>query len=159
MAELSGSYNITLDTNRRLALPTKLYYTQEDDLRDRIKITRGIAKCLTGYYRTEWKALVSSLNKLNIDEKSKQIMKRHIIGAAADCELDKQRRLVLPENLVAYAELPENGEVLVVGCGEVFEIWNPALYQADAAASEETIQEIFGRISLSASEASSPEPG
>ncbi len=158
MAELSGSYNITLDSNRRLALPTKLYYSQEDDLRDRVKITRGIAKCLTGYYRTEWKALVSSINKLNIDEKSKQIMKRHIIGAAADCELDKQRRLILPENLVAYAELPENGEVLVVGCGEVFEIWNPALYHADAVESEDTIQDIFGRISLNASQGPAPEP-
>ncbi|HNW58182.1 MAG TPA: hypothetical protein PKI62_00730 [bacterium] len=157
MAELSGSYTITLDANRRFALPAKLYYSQEDLLRDRIKITRGIGKCLTGYYRDEWKALVSSLNKLNVDEKSKQIMKRHIIGAASDCELDKQRRLILPENLVAYAELPADGEVLVVGCGEVFEIWNPALYQEDARASEETIQAIFSRISLGASGSSSPE--
>jgi MraZ protein len=157
MAELSGTYNITLDANRRLALPSKLYYSQEDDLRDRVKITRGVAKCLTGYYRDEWKSLVASINKLNIDEKSKQIMKRHIIGAATDCELDKQRRLILPENLVAYAELPEDGEVLVVGCGEVFEIWNPALYEEDAKTSEETIQDIFGRISLSSDKTSSPE--
>ncbi len=158
MGNLYGTYRITLDAKRRIALPAKLYYAQPDGLRDKLYITRGIEKCITGYNWEEWQKFLNNLNKLKIDETTKRKIKRRFIGGAAEGDLDKQRRMIIPDHLVAHAELVEEREILVVGCGNTIEIWNPDLFEADGVAAEEAIQKTLSQIPLDIDELLSPEP-
>ena len=158
MGNLLGTYPITIDASRRLALPSKLYYAQPDGLRDKLFITRGIDKCLTGYNWQEWQKFITNINKLKIEETTKRKIRRQFIGNAVEADLDKQRRIIIPDLLAAYADLTENMEVLVVGCGGTIEIWNPVHHAADAAAAEGPIQETLSKIPLDIDDLLSPEP-
>ncbi len=51
---------------------------------------------------------------------------RHFYGKARQCVLDRQGRLVLPEEHCRQAALKE--QVLLVGVHNKFEIWNPEAY-------------------------------
>jgi len=148
MAGLQGTYSVSFDSKRRLAVPAKLRYALPDGLRDKLYITRGIEKCITGYSWDEWQKFQTILNKLKIDETTKRKIKRQFIGRAAEVDLDKQGRLIIPDDLVNYAELQSCEEVLVVGCGTTLEIWNPRLFEEDGASAEEAIQKTLGQIPL-----------
>lgn len=49
---------------------------------------------------------------------------RFIMASAYEVEVDNQRRIVIPERLVLYADLKEN--VVFLGIGDRVEIWDEA---------------------------------
>ncbi len=147
MATLYGTYSVTMDAKRRIAVPAALRYSFPEGERNQIIITRGIDKCITGYPYREWNEFLKLLNEINIDEITKRKIKRQFIGRAKEEIFDKQGRILLPEDLVNYAELKDCNEVLVVGIDNLVEIWNPALFEADGASCEEAIQESLGKSS------------
>lgn len=58
---------------------------------------------------------------------------RHILGSATPAKIDPQGRLVIPKDILDWANLsvdPARGsrEVLVVGVGECVEVWNPEFF-------------------------------
>jgi MraZ protein len=148
MGILYGTYHLTLDSKRRIVLPAKLYYAQPDGLRDKLYLTRGIDKCITGYNWEQWNTRLTNFNKLKINEKNKDKLNRLFFSSADEGELDKQRRMVVPEHLVAYAGLQEDGEIVIAGCGNKIEIWNPALFEIEKTESEEIYQEVMSQITL-----------
>jgi MraZ protein len=158
MGNLYGTYRVTLDVKRRLAVPAKLRYAFPDGLRNQIFITRGIEKCITGYHYEEWQKFQTILNKLKIDETSKRKIKRQFLGRASEEVFDKQGRIILPDDLVSFAELENSSEVMIIGTGNTLEIWNPRIYQEDGAASEEIIQKTMGSISLDLDDFYTPDP-
>ena len=53
-------------------------------------------------------------------------LKRFFFNASIDAELDSANRVMIPTNLMSYADLQK--EVVVTGSGECLEVWDRARY-------------------------------
>ena len=147
--DLYGTYINSLDSKNRVAIPAKIRNVVPDNKNDRIFITRGIDTCITGYFPDEWTKFRDRLNKVKLDEKTKRKVKREFIGRAIEATFDKQGRIVLPQDLIEFAQLESVSEVRIVGSVNFIEIWNPQVYQQEVEASEEIIQKTMENLDLS----------
>lgn len=114
-----GEYQPNLTEGARVALPKKL--------RDQISgasviLSRGFEHCIFGYDKDEWLKEAGKQVSLPISDSKVRTLKRYMFSGAADVELDTQGRFVIPQTLKEYAQI--EGEMVVIGAGDHFEIWN-----------------------------------
>src|SRR5919197_5228091 len=99
---LLGSYEHTIDDKNRLTLPAK--YRQA--FRDGLVVTRGFDGCLYAYRRADWDRLVESrLASLDPLSPETRRLERFFYAGAAEAELDKQGRVMIPAQLIEHAKL------------------------------------------------------
>ena len=113
-----GEYNHTLDTKGRLIVPSKF----RDQLGDEFVITKGLDDCLFVYDKTEWAAFEEKLHSLPISQKNATAFVRFFLAGAAEVEIDKQGRALIPGNLREFAGLDK--DVVLVGVASRIEIWS-----------------------------------
>ena len=123
-----GEYNPTLDEKGRVALPAKLRKAfGEDPVIDTLVITQGFDKCIIAFREQDWNEFVN--NRLvplpQSDPNNRRIM-RHFLGGANFCELDKQGRMLIPQNLLDYAGIRK--DVTILGLNDRIEIWSKEEY-------------------------------
>src|SRR5690349_11748159 len=107
---LLGEYEHTIDDKNRLTLPAKF----RQAFAEGIVVTRGMDGCLCGYTRPDWEQYVSSrLATLDPLSQESRRMQRFFFSGAAEAELDKQGRLMVPPALIEHAKLGR--EVVVAG--------------------------------------------
>ncbi len=68
----------------------------------------------------------STLDGLNPSSPKARELKRFFFNASFDTELDAAHRVMIPPQLMSYADLEK--EVVVTGSGECLEIWDRARY-------------------------------
>ena len=115
---LIGEYEHSLDTKGRLIMPSKL----REDMGDKFVITKGLDGCLFGFSQTEWANFEAKLKTLPLTQKNARNFVRFFLSGAVECEIDKQGRFLLPNNLRTYAKLEK--EINIIGVGTRIEIWN-----------------------------------
>ena len=125
---LLGEYEHTIDEKNRLTLPAKFRRAFVDG----ILLTRGIDACLDAYTRDEWERVVQS-RLANLDPMSKDIrrVRRLLYSGAAEAELDRQGRVMIPAALLTYAKLGR--EVVVAGVHDHLESWDRAAWREELA--------------------------
>src|ERR687884_2314430 len=122
---LLGEFEHTVDEKSRLTLPAKF----RDAFRDGLVLTRGIEQCLTAYPRSQWSEIVESrLRELDPLSREGRVMQRFFYSGAAEAELDKQGRVMVPSSLSDYAGLGK--EVVVAGGRGHLESWGRAAWRA-----------------------------
>lgn len=119
-----GEYNHTIDTKGRLIIPAKL----REGLGDRFVVTKGLDGCLSIYAMNEWHALEEKIHALPLTNPSARKFSRFILAGAAECELDKMGRVLLPQVLRQAADLQK--EVVLIGVGSRIEIWDKEKWTA-----------------------------
>lgn len=119
-----GEYRPNITEGGRLALPKKI---REQVRGEGLILSRGFEKCLFGYDREDWTAEAEKQVALPISDPSVRTLKRYMFSGAAEVEFDDQGRVVLPQSLKEYAQI--GSEVVVIGAGDHFEIWNQANWQ------------------------------
>ena len=134
---LIGSFEHTLDAKSRVFIPAKW----REDLGETIILTQGIlesqaTRCLFGMSVPQWQSFSEKLARLPIMDVSGQAVRRRLYAMAAACELDKQGRILIPNNLREVAGLTK--DATLIGIGDRIEIWNPNVLagygeQTDAA--------------------------
>ncbi len=67
-----------------------------------------------------------------------------IFGESVQINFDTEGRVLLPEALITFAKLKE--EVTIVGKGEIFELWEPRLFEAHAERARKIVQEKRGHL-------------
>jgi len=112
-----GEYDHNLDDKGRLAIPARF----RDDLGDGVVITRGFEHCLMGFTRARWDLLAQQVSGLSLGQGDARNIRRLLFSGAADIQLDRQGRILIPQNLREYADLGE--QVVVAGLNTHFEIW------------------------------------
>ena len=112
-----GEYEHNLDDKGRLAIPSRF----RDELGDGVVVTRGFDRCLMGFPRTAWEGLAQRVNELSLGQAEARNLRRHLFSGAADLTLDRQGRILIPQNLREYAGLGD--QVIVAGLSTHFEIW------------------------------------
>jgi MraZ protein len=114
-----GAYEHTIDDKNRLTLPARF----REALADGVVVTRGLDDCLDVYARADWNRLVDArLAPLDPFSREARELKRFFFSAAADAELDRQGRVLVPPALLKHGKLDR--EVVVAGVHDHLEIWD-----------------------------------
>ena len=138
---LLGEHEHTIDDKNRLTLPAKFRQAFSDGL----VLTRGIEQCLTAYPRAEWSSIVESrLRQLDPLSREGRVMQRFFYSGAAEAELDKQGRVMVPSSLGDYAGLGK--EVVVAGIRDHLEIWDRATWREHLAEIEGSAEDVAERL-------------
>src|SRR5919206_1480473 len=99
---LVGEYEHTIDDKNRLTFPAKFRQAFSEG----VVLSRGIERCLFAYPRSQWEATVQSrLGELDLLSREGRLMQRYFFAGAAEAEVDKQGRVMVPSSLAAYAGL------------------------------------------------------
>lgn len=113
-----GEYQHALDSKNRIIVPAKL----RDELGSPFVMTKGLDGCIYAYPLTEWKILEEKLKKLPLTSRDARAFSRFFFSGAAEIEIDKQGRAVIPQNLIEYGSIVK--EVVVTGISNRIEIWS-----------------------------------
>ncbi len=79
------------------------------------------------YPLIEWEFIETKLAELSDFDKQGRRTKQMMRGYAADCQLDAQGRILIPQELRDYAELKK--QIVMLGQGNKFEIWGEAAWK------------------------------
>lgn len=112
-----GEFNHTIDTKGRIIIPSKF----REDLGEEFVITLGLDGCLFAYPNSEWQAFVDKLRTLPGTKEARQLQ-RYFMAGAAECETDKQGRILIPAKLRETTKLDK--EIVFVGVLNKIEIWS-----------------------------------
>ena len=115
---LMGEFEHTLDTKGRISMPAKL----RKDMGETFILTKGLDGCLFAFSSEEWLNFESKLKSLPLSDKNARNFVRFFLAGATECEIDKQGRFLIPNNLREYATLEK--EINIIGVGTRIEIWN-----------------------------------
>lgn len=140
-----GSFTYNLDSKGRIAIPAKLRKSLKPEANETFIMTRGTAKCIDIYPLDQWKELVASkLEKLNTFDPKEAMFVRMFLQQAAEDKMDTQSRLLVPKNLIQYAEIEK--EVFILGAVKKIEIWNPQIYDKYIQENEALYSEIASEV-------------
>ena len=134
---LGGEYKHTLDPKNRIFIPAKL----REELGYSFIVAKDIReKCLKVYSLSGWEKYMAPLREQNrkLSEKIMRFLHSSLIQAVPD----SQGRIVLPQELIRYAEIEKN--VTIVGCCDYAEIWSEAAYEK--LKSEEDITDMLAEL-------------
>lgn len=119
-----GRFEHSIDAKGRLAIPTKF----RAELAAGLVVTRGIERCLTIYSASQWEPLAEKVSSLPYSDENARNFRRLVLAEAADCELDKQGRVLIPQYLREFACI--EGEVIVAGLTNYIEVWSVENWQS-----------------------------
>ena len=131
-----GEFQHSLDAKGRLTLPAKF----RDALADGLVITKGMENCLFVFSRSEWPSLQDKVQSLPMIKKDARKFTRFFFGGAMEEDLDKQGRVLIPENLRQYAQL--NREVVIIGVSNRLEVWNKENWEEYVKEAESSYVEV-----------------
>ncbi|MBO5349056.1 MAG: division/cell wall cluster transcriptional repressor MraZ [Clostridia bacterium] len=135
---LIGEYEHSLDVKGRLIMPAKL----RADIGEKFIITKGLDGCLFVFSQNEWSNFEGKLKELPLTNKNARDFVRFFLSGATECEIDKQGRFLIVNNLREYANIIK--EAVIIGVGTRLEIWNKEnwkKYNSDENISADNIAE------------------
>jgi MraZ protein len=92
-----------------------------------------------------WQKLADQVSDLPPGELHTRNLQRLLFSAAAEFTLDRQGRIVLPQNLRDYAHITGD-EVVVVGVNKYFEIWSPERWRETVAALDNETDQLVSQL-------------
>lgn len=113
-----GEYQHSLDNKGRLIIPSKF----REGLGEKFVLTKGLDNCLFVYPLEEWYSFEERLKTLPLTSKDARAFVRFFFSGAAECELDKQGRILLPLNLREYSDIGK--DAVIIGVSTRVEIWS-----------------------------------
>jgi MraZ protein len=114
----SGEYLHTVDEKGRVIMPLKF----REALGNRCMLTKGMEACLFVYPMEEWHKKAAQLGTLSEFQMVNRKFKRRFFSGSFEAEPDKQGRINLSSELIAYAKLGK--DVYITGVGDYIEIWD-----------------------------------
>ena len=123
-----GQFQHNLDDKGRLMIPARF----RELLEGGAFITQGFDKCLMVMTEAYFKQVYERIEAMNLADPTARLLRRLILSNAYPIEVDKVGRILVPQNLRAFLGVP-NGELVVAGQGEYFEVWAPATWAEQMA--------------------------
>lgn len=142
-----GSHQHTIDDKGRLTLPAKW----RAELVSGVVVTRGLENCLFIFPQNKFEAIAHEIDEAGIELEDARYWARYLAAMAEQVEVDKQGRILIPQNLRDFAHL--DGDVMVVGVMSRIEVWSPQAHQennskveSDAALVAERMGQMMKRV-------------
>ena len=128
-----GQFQHNLDDKGRLMIPARF----RELLEGGAYITQGFDKCLMVMTEAYFKQVYERIEAMNLADPTARLLRRLILSNAYPVEADKIGRILMPQNLRAFLGI-ENGELVLAGQGEYFEVWTPAQWSEQMAQLQDT---------------------
>ena len=122
-----GQFQHNLDDKGRLMIPARF----RELLEGGAFITQGFDKCLMVMTETHFKQVYDRIEAMNLADPGTRSLRRLLLSNAYPVEVDKVGRILVPQNLRAFLQI--EGEAIVAGQGEYFEVWKPAEWSVQMA--------------------------
>ncbi|MFY9411362.1 MAG: division/cell wall cluster transcriptional repressor MraZ, partial [Dethiobacteria bacterium] len=95
----TGEYQHTLDNKGRVIIPARL----REGLGESFIITRGLDRCIFVYHLDEWARIEQKVKELPLTRRDARAFSRYLFSGAAEVEIDRQGRVLIPQSLPEYA--------------------------------------------------------
>jgi len=138
-----GRSTHNLDAKGRLSIPARF----RGILRARYDmklIVTNLPACLAAYPFEEWKIVEEQFSRFRFGPPKVLAFKRYLLGAAIECNIDGQGRILIPAHLRQGAGIER--EVVLVGMLNYFEIWSKEYLEAQIRETEENFDAISDDI-------------
>jgi MraZ protein len=131
-----------LDAKNRVTLPAKL----RPHFGEGVIVAKGVDRCLSVYTPAGFQAFVDAqLGRLSPLSRQARALSRHLYAGAAEQELDRQGRIMLPPPLLAHAGLER--DIVVAGLRDILEIWDLDAWRRVQAETEGSIEDVAESLS------------
>lgn len=139
-----GASSLSLDAKGRLSVPTRHRDALVAAAAGSITITKHPDGCLMVFPRPAWEDFSARIAQLPMQA---QWWKRIFLGNAMDVDMDGTGRVLVSPELRAAAGLVK--DVVLLGMGAHFELWDKATYEAkEAAAMQAPMPDVFKDFSF-----------
>jgi MraZ protein len=136
-----GTYEHTIDEKSRLTLPARF----REALGDGVVLARGLDGNVAVYPRETWKVTVETrISALDPLSREARELRRFFFSGAAEADLDRQGRILVPAVLTRHAGLER--EVVVAGNYDHLELWNPGAWEQHLHAVEGSAEHAAERL-------------
>lgn len=116
-----GEYRVNFSGKGRIVVPKRIREVLGKT--KTFTLTKGFDRCLSGFRNEDWEKETVKLMGNTALELQTAEMKRHFFSTATIVEIDEQGRIIIPKNLIDYADLGGKDAILI-GVGTYFEVWN-----------------------------------
>lgn len=123
-----GKYQNSIDSKSRLIIPAKF----REELGGRCVIAQSLDKCLTISTEAEWENFLQELKALPRSNAEARMIRRYFNQSAARCDVDKQGRVTIPQELKDYAGITK--ELVTIGNIDNIEVWSKENFEKEAFA-------------------------
>jgi MraZ protein len=125
-----GEYLHTFDTKNRISLPSKF----RKALGRVVVVTRGLDHCLYVFSRKSWEAEAKKYAADVSGDAAHRGLARLFLAGSFEADVDQSGRILVPENLKAFASISE--KAIIAGVAERVEIWEESAWKAYTKAIE-----------------------
>jgi MraZ protein len=134
----TGTYQRSLDSKARFLIPKRM--RAELTKTTTIFLTPGTDHCLELHTGESLNELAQRASRSAAGTRNVKSFARLFYAQAEPCEIDSQGRIRIPKALTLYAKFVD--EIVIVGVGFNWEIWNPQLWQSYLAVHEDEFDKI-----------------
>ena len=136
----TGEYRHAVDDKGRIAVPSRF----RAQLAGNVVVARWLDACLAIFPMAAWDEVSAKLASLPMTDPNARLLQHRVFAGAFETELDRQGRVLVPQNLREVTGL--EAEPLVLGSRDHAEIWAPARWAeySRALEGEAFVQAIAG---------------
>lgn len=142
MTFFTSEFECKLDAKGRLVLPSRIKSQLPEGSAEMV-IRKGFEPCLILYPVVEFKKVFSKISGLSEFNEEYRKLQRNFLSGVVTVELDNNGRLLIPRNLLTYAQLDK--DALLVGIGSKVELWNPAVYEKHQITDPSELSKLAGK--------------
>jgi MraZ protein len=118
-----GQYVHSFDDKSRLTVPARY----RELIADGAFVVQGLDRNLMVLTPAAFEIIYQRIMAMNLTDPTARLLRRVILGNASQLDVDKSGRILIPQQLREFAGL--DGDAVLVGQGDYFEIWAPKLWQ------------------------------
>lgn len=130
--DLYSSFLQSIDDKNRISIPSQfrpaIKATIEESTERIAVLTEGTDGAIFVFSKHDWPDQRKRFPFLDLPPREYVKFMRKMNASAADCTVDGQSRIKIPQHLIDYAGLDK--EVFILGMGDHFELWKPETYKA-----------------------------
>ncbi|HEY6132746.1 MAG TPA: division/cell wall cluster transcriptional repressor MraZ [Rubrivivax sp.] len=123
-----GGPVLTLDGKGRITVPARYRDVLMTAVNGQMIVSKTPVRCLTLFPRPVWDRFEAKLSALSAKSDG---LRRLYIGSATEAVIDGASRVLLPPELRAWAGIER--DVVFMGMGNRFELWDKATYDVHEA--------------------------
>lgn len=120
-----GSYKTEFSGKNRLILPKR--FRRELGNEDKFYVFLAENGEIWGFDQTNWLKQAENVLVIPLSSEEGRIRRLNFFSRADECSLDGQGRFILPQEFIEQVDLKR--EILIVGAGDHFEIWDPKTWE------------------------------
>jgi MraZ protein len=134
----TGTYQRSLDSKARFLIPKRM--RAELTKATKLFLTPGTDHCLELHTGESLNEMAQRASRSAAGTRNVKSFARLFYAQAEPCEVDRQGRIRIPKALRLYAKFVN--EIVIVGVGFNWEIWDPQLWQSYLADHEDEFDKI-----------------